>query len=246
MKMNLTIEEFKVNDFITLRLENNTTSIFVNDQLFIHCKYLMLDIPINNPQKYEEISSIDEAKSLLSSEMEENEIVIDSETEFFGHCSNLQAWAENDYDTRLLDSNLAFPLLQKLVKVGDSLARMVFKDEIASRFQSKFPSTVLYLIENKYITYLNEEEIQTILDIIDFSNLKKHKTRAFLLILKELNDIGFKKAKSYFLEKLYSLAWDLTLEDIRSLIAQSFISLLDKKEFLNFSQFLVKEFHIKL
>ncbi len=47
--------------------------------------------------------------------------------EFWGHCSNLQAWAEYGYDTRLLHPNLAFPLLEKLATVGDPIAKKVFK-----------------------------------------------------------------------------------------------------------------------
>ena len=30
--------------------------------------------------------------------------------EFWAHCSNLQTWNENYYDTRLIHTNLAFPL----------------------------------------------------------------------------------------------------------------------------------------
>lgn len=242
------MKEYRVNDFITLRFEDNTTAIYIKSHLFIHCKYLLLNIPLDNSEKNNEISSIDEAIARLSSAMEETGFIIDPKTEFFGHCSNLQAWAENNYDTHLLDSNLAFPLLQKLVKIGDPLARKVFKEEIASRFQSGFPSTVLHLLENKYITYLNEEEINTLLDISDFSKLKEHKVRAFFLIIKDLNEIEFKKAKSYFLKKLNSLFWNLTIDDIRSLIQEGFLSLLDEEEFLEFNQFLIKEFryHVKL
>ena len=57
-----------------------------------------------------------------------------SKTEFRANCSNLQAWVENGYDTRLLHRNLAFPLLKKLTNVGDLHAKKVFKDEIANKY----------------------------------------------------------------------------------------------------------------
>ena len=104
-------QEYKINNFITLKLENNDTKIFVNNQLFNHCKILLLEIPEEKLETTEDISSIDEAKDHLSRGMEKNKFIIEPEVAFFGHCSNLQAWAENNYDTRLLHSNLSFPLL---------------------------------------------------------------------------------------------------------------------------------------
>jgi hypothetical protein len=62
--------------------------------------------------------------------------LIDTEEEFWGHCSNLQAWSEHDYDTRLLKVNLAFPLLEQLAEAGDNLARIKFKEEILKRLLS--------------------------------------------------------------------------------------------------------------
>jgi hypothetical protein len=44
---------------------------------------------------------------------------IPPEIRFWAHCSNLETWGENNYDTRLIHSNLAFPLLKKLTEAGD-------------------------------------------------------------------------------------------------------------------------------
>jgi Leucine-rich repeat (LRR) protein len=100
---------------------------------------------------------------------------IDSETEFWAHCSNVQAWCENDYDTRLLHSNLSFPLLKKLTEVGDILAKKAFKEEIARRLESGYPPVIIFLIAENYIDFLdresfllsifNEEDAFTILEI---------------------------------------------------------------------------------
>jgi len=76
---------------------------------------------------YDEIDSIDEAanvykQSLLGSRIVEGPVAMPSqfqnetitpEEEFWGHCSNLQTWVEHNYDTNILDDNLAFPLLKK-------------------------------------------------------------------------------------------------------------------------------------
>lgn len=39
------MQEFKVNDYITLKLENNTTVIYVDNKRFNQCKFLLMDGP---------------------------------------------------------------------------------------------------------------------------------------------------------------------------------------------------------
>ena len=62
--------EFKVNDYIELRLENGHTNIYVNGMLFNQCRYLMLNIPVEDIPKYDEIDSIDDAIEILDRSME--------------------------------------------------------------------------------------------------------------------------------------------------------------------------------
>ncbi len=57
------------------------------------------------------------------------------ELDFFVNCSNLQAWVEHDYNTRLLDYALSFPILKKLAEKGDEYARMRFKEELIEWFK---------------------------------------------------------------------------------------------------------------
>ena len=155
---------FKINEYLSLRLEHNKSNIYVSGKLFSQCKYLLLDISIGKSPELEKIESIDEAEAKLNKEMELDHSLIPSETEFWGHCSNLQAWYENNYDTRLLHRNLAFPLLRELVKVGDICAKKVFKEEVAKRLQSGYPSVVLYLIEEEYLNILNQEELDEVIE----------------------------------------------------------------------------------
>ncbi len=50
-KSQKSLQEFKVNDFITLKLEGNNTVIYVDGKEFNHCKYLLLKIPIDEKLK---------------------------------------------------------------------------------------------------------------------------------------------------------------------------------------------------
>jgi len=132
-------KEFKINEFLSLRLEEGKTIIYVKGKRFGQCKFLLLDVSTDQPRSFDEIASIDETAEKLDGSLESGgrSRTIPPETEFWGQCSNLQAWYEHEYNTRLLHRNLAFPLLEKLAYCGDSLAKKVFKKEIAKRFSKK-------------------------------------------------------------------------------------------------------------
>jgi len=169
--------EFKVNKYVELKLKGAKTNIYVGGKLFRQCKFLLLNISKESVREYDEINSIDEAAEELDSSMEEGRIkkhYLSPDTEFWGHCSNIQAWYESDYDTRLLHRNLAFPLLKALVEVGDSLAKKVFKEEIMLRLKSGYPSVVLHLINEDYLKYITKRELNVIFENPDFiRNLSK-------------------------------------------------------------------------
>ena len=169
--------QFKVNELITVKLENEKTIIYIANDPSWHCKFLLLSIPIDQISSFDEIESIDEAAVVLDKGLEpeiyennednDNEFIqkrlIPPHVEFWAHCSNLQVWAENEYNTQLLHSNLAFPLLRKLYFSNDSLAKKVFKKEIAKRLESGFPPVVEFLVLQKYLDYLNEDEFNSVI-----------------------------------------------------------------------------------
>ncbi|HEC40755.1 MAG TPA: hypothetical protein ENI29_21105 [bacterium] len=156
-------KKFVVNKYMKLGLLKDKTLIYVKGEIIDQCKYLLLNIPASDIED-ETLASIDEFKEKYSTDLETNfdNYDIDPETEFWGHCSNIQAWYESDYNTCLLHSNLAFPLLNALSKAGDKIALKVFKDEIAKRIESCYPPVILFLIKNEYLDFLNEEEKKTV------------------------------------------------------------------------------------
>jgi len=154
-------KEYQINDYLTLKLENKVTTIYVDGEQFIQCKFLLLNIPSNKVRDFDDIESIDEAAERLNHglEFQNNiKIKIPPETEFWAHCSNLQVWVEYNYNPSLLHSNLAYPLLEAITDAGDPIAKEVFKQEIKIRFESFNFSTQQYLIENGYLNYFNKEE----------------------------------------------------------------------------------------
>ena len=98
---------------------------------------------------------------------------VSPEEEFVAHCSNLQAWVEHDYDTRLLKADLAFPLLKKLANEGDEQARFRLKEEILKRYESGYKPVIEYLFTEGFFDYLDgEEQLYGLLIPQDAENLK--------------------------------------------------------------------------
>ena len=181
---NLNMKEYIISDFLTLKLENGKTNIYIKGKKFLQCKRLMINILKQDVPIYDEIDSIDEAADTFKLSLWRNRIVegpmaklshvqnetITPEQEFWGHCSNLKAWYENDYDTRLLHSNLAFPLLRALVEAGDESARKILKTEILERLESGHPNVFRSVLSAKLLKHFTEEERKQILQL-NFSYL---------------------------------------------------------------------------
>ncbi len=64
------MKEFKVNEFITLKLVDNKTEIFIKNQMFRQCKFLLITIPIEQIDTYNELESIEEAAEKLDKSLE--------------------------------------------------------------------------------------------------------------------------------------------------------------------------------
>ena len=168
------MQEFKANRYVTLKLEDGKNNIYVNDEFFNQCKFLLLNIPIKKIELFNEVKSVDEAAEKLDHSLERikpNNIQIPPGVEFWGHCSNIQVWMENDYNTRLLHSNLAFPLLKKLVNMGDPKANKVFKEEIAKRIESGYLPTINYFFSG-LSWFLRKSSKFTLFRIFSFRFLK--------------------------------------------------------------------------
>ncbi len=148
---------YKINEYISLELDRDEVHLYVDGEDFRQCIALFIPDPQTKPTQ-ELIDSIDEAEEMLIDPSERDisaiTLGITSKQEFWAYCSNLQVWAENHYDTRILHRNLAFPLLKKLTEAGDPMAKKVFREEIAKRYASGCHSVVEFLRREGYLNYL--------------------------------------------------------------------------------------------
>ena len=174
------MKEFKINSYITAKLETGKTNIYINGVLFRHCKYLILKrLKINDLETYlNEFKSIDEESENLDHSLEHEPSEIPPKTEFWAHCSNLQVWAEHNYNTDMLHYSLSFDLLKKLAEVGDIQAKKVFKDEIIRRFLTGYIPVFCYLFFEGFLKIFSLDEIKDIL-----KEVKRKNYRIYLVYL---------------------------------------------------------------
>ncbi len=165
---------FIVNRYLHLKLKDDTSYIYVGDKEILMCKKVGINIVPSEIEEYLKYKSIDNLEG-VNYEIDE-EVIITPETEFFVHCSNLQIWEKNGYNTDLIHSSVAFPILKELAEIGDLRAKRVFKEEIVKRFLNGNRNVQEYLIIEGYIRCLSPLERETVFgkDAFRFKSLESH------------------------------------------------------------------------
>lgn len=141
------IKEFKVNNYIRIIQTIGGFSLHIGDQRKIICSNLKLI----NPYAEEYFHSFEDIP-----EGYEN---LKKDDEFWGLCSCLQAWAENNYNCDFLHESLSLFLLDELCKLGDPLATKVFSQEIAKMLKNGDYHIQEYLRTQGYLSHLTQEEL---------------------------------------------------------------------------------------
>lgn len=71
-------KEFHINEYLSLKLEEGKTNIYVNGNFFRSCGSLILNIPTDELEYFDEVKSIDEIAEIIGWP-EDNPVVIDNE-----------------------------------------------------------------------------------------------------------------------------------------------------------------------
>lgn len=148
--------QFRVSPYIVLRLEGTKSVIYICDKKLLVCKDLLLEVSESNVGFYNSFNSVDE---IIDSSAPGLNLEISPEVEFWGHCSNIQAWVENNYDTKLLDKRIAFPILKELSESGVVRARSIFKEQLIERLKSGGYNILIFFLNQEYLKIFNEHEL---------------------------------------------------------------------------------------
>lgn len=167
-------KEFIINENLKVRLENDKSIIYINNEPFKTCISIFVKDPLENFTDYTNFESIDSIDYTNPSALEilEDQEDFPYESIFWAICSNLQVWAENNYNTRLLHSQISFPILKKLSEEGNLEAREVYKKEVIKRFKTCYPWVLHYIVE-ECIDDFSKEEIIDMYNSVNLSDLEK-------------------------------------------------------------------------
>ena len=192
---------FKINNLVDLRLIQNKTYIYVDNLRFVQCFNVLLNIGEDISRAHESIKNMDQANRLFKGRYGQWFAKISPEEEFMAHCSNIQAFFENQLNTDILHTDVAFPLLGELVNLGYKPAESVFSKEIVKRYNTGTRESRRFLILEGYLNYLNKEEKKELkkekhLHPLEFYRVSKRRYREIDSILDEYNKITqFNKKK---------------------------------------------------
>lgn len=225
--------EYIINKYISLKLYREKTVVCVCDKIFLTCQKVVLNILVGDVNNYDFYSSIDQI--IEHSETFSSQIIpfsISPEEEFWAHCSNLQAWVENNYNTHILTYEISFGILNELSKKGVKRAQIILKEEIIERLKNSpkdvKPSTLIYFLNEGFISLLSQEEIFFgLLDIDEAStmqkiaNLMKHNYTLTIELMEAY------KASYTTKDKLHVFIWDGHVEELEINLYKSNIKILN-------------------
>ena len=228
--------EYRINEHLTIKLIKGQTVIFIDKKPFHQCKYLLLNLTQKDFTKFDHIDSIDEAFEIyneIDKNHERDHDLIDPESEFIGHCSNLQAWYEHDYDLRILHSSLSIPLLKKMAFLGDKRAIIRLKESIATRIASRNYNTIIFYLNEKYLKLFSNEELEVIFEEWLDRNLNfafMEKRRLWYPLLKELIERGITRAQKIIKKEIILYLKEDNFEAYRYLLNNNYFKLLNLED----------------
>ncbi|TKJ22145.1 MAG: hypothetical protein CEE43_07970 [Promethearchaeota archaeon Loki_b32] len=140
--------KIKVNDYITISSESNKILIYIQGEKFQELDYSSINKILKTSK-----NQLEETNT--QGKYAKNKYKKDSKNTYFNNFVNiLKFWIRNNYDTDILLYDLSFPLLRKLVEVGDSHAKKVFIYEILKNLWSGNPLVIKYLVNKGYDEYV--------------------------------------------------------------------------------------------
>ena len=201
------IEEYQVNDKITIFLNEISSYISVKDYRFKRIKVY------NESHIYDR-----EHQSLVSfdgSEIYKGEISYEkanAKSNFDVICKKIKQWVSHGYDPKLLTIYLRLPLLKRLAYI-DPIARNILKEELRELFKQGEPLTCLFIFENKYLDFLVEDEYNELFD--NSFNLNVYLDKTKNLKIKHMEKVIVNLIENLFYTELYKKKFKLILEVIR-------------------------------
>ncbi|MFX0102733.1 MAG: tetratricopeptide repeat protein [Candidatus Hodarchaeota archaeon] len=159
---NMRPKKFKINEYLEVSLEGEAVHIYVNGKRFDQCKYLLLEHPDKKTTNIKDYVTMDEILYEQNGQLHDpglHEEYITPQSLFWGHCSCIEVWVENNYDPGLMHVNLAFPLLRELSNAGDLKAKKAYENEVLNRWKCGHSAVQDCLLEMELLQNLSDDKM---------------------------------------------------------------------------------------
>ncbi len=144
------MDKLVINEHMDMRWHEGKPRIFIDDKPFMHCAFLVVAVdtadPANEQATVDDLAARPGARRLEGRDAM-TEYGLTKDDVLWGFYSSIVGWVESGYNTQVIHTNLAFPLLRELARVGDPKAKRVLKGEIHDRLLSRSAGTVVTIIE---------------------------------------------------------------------------------------------------
>ncbi len=183
----IVIQEFVINELLTVKLENEMSSF--SNNFFKHVNIYIKKVKIstidlvffNRPQEFpkdiDKIQSINDMENYFGHFR--GTYQVSQEEIYWVVCSNLQVWVENNYNPNLLHYKLFFRLVKELSDVGDLKAREIFQNEIIKTLEKGSKIIITFLAGMGYFYFLPIEYTEKILEVLGFKQTNDFKKSNF-------------------------------------------------------------------
>jgi len=126
------VREHVINEHLSVGMtKEGSIGVLIDGEWVAQCRHALLEIFDENDASF--VTMDDAIDALDKRESNDERIKFTRDTEFLAHASNIQAWAEHEYDPRLLHSNLASSILLMLSKKDENIKRKM-EGEMTERF----------------------------------------------------------------------------------------------------------------
>jgi len=157
------IKEHVINEHLSVGMTSDyRIGVLIDGKWMAQCRHALLDVHDGNDAEF--ITMDDAIDKLENHDLDKRKV--DRETEFIAHASNIQAWAEYDYDPRLLVSDLASRILLELSRKDERIKRKM-EGEMIERFVLMPDDHKLWFFENYYPYLVDEALLDTIDRMLD-------------------------------------------------------------------------------
>ena len=155
---------YELNENIVLKLILDKTLIFVCGDLFITCQKTIIALAPTEFKDYDDFYEIDDIidyyreEETKNKEWKEQGVSISPEEEFWVHCSNMQAWVDSGYNSRVLSKSVSFPILIELSKREYSQFTAFLKEDLVQRIQSGSYNAIEYFMQEDFYRFFTQDE----------------------------------------------------------------------------------------